>query len=325
MYEDYSLVNTVTYNVLHPKKQVEDPAIYLRQACKELSSQNRLPKTIAVICDGNRRWAQRLGLEDNAGHIAGLSKIQEIIDWSLDYNIKNIVFYLLSVENIKKRSKDEISFLWSQFLANIRYDLYSDKFKDKNIIIKHIGKRDHIPSDVLSYLDDLIEQTSNNTGLTVTEAIAYTGSEEILSATKKIIENVNNGGSFESYDDFLKELDLKDTIDLLIRPGKEQRISGFLPVQSQYAELAFFPKLLPDITETDYLNILINYADRERRFGGNSSDGQYPSYYDNQVPLVSEMAYNTSLAIREIINHVRSEFIFSLYRTLDDYVRHSYI
>ena len=325
MYENYSTVDTVIDDVLCSKTPVEDPVIPLRTVCSQLSKQKRLPQTIAVICDGNRRWARKMNVEDNAGHTAGLYKVQELIDWTLKYDIKNVVFYLLSMENVKKRSLDEISFLWSQLLAYIHYYLKSERFKEKNIRFKHIGNPSYIPDDVNNYVNALIDQTKNNTGLTVTYAIAYTGSEEILSATKKIIENVNNGGKFESYDDFLRELDLKDKIDLLLRPGKEQRTSGFLPVQSQYAEIAFFPKLLPDITEGDYLNILMNYANRERRLGGDSTDGQYPSYYDNQVPLVAEMAYNTSLAIREIINHVRSEFIFSFYRALDDYIRHSYV
>ena len=325
MYENYSTVDTVIDDVLCQKTPVEDPVIPLRTVCHQLSQQRRLPQTIAIICDGNRRWARRMNIEGNAGHMAGLRRVQEIVDWTSKYDIKNVVFYLLSVENVKKRSLDEISFLWSQLLAYIRYYLKSERFKEKNIRFKHIGNPGYIPDDVNNYLNNLIEQTADNTGLTVTYAIAYTGSEEILSATKKIIQNVNNGGKFESYDDFLKELDIKDKIDLLLRPGKEQRISGFLPVQSQYAEIAFLAKLLPDLIEADYLNTLINYANRERRFGGDSTDGQYPSYYDNQIPLASELTYNTSLAIREIINHVRSEFIFSFYRTLDDYIRHSYV
>jgi len=230
---------------------------------------SNFPKHIAIILDGNGRWAKQRGLPRIEGHRRGINRIREIVKAANELGVKVLTLFAFSTENWK-RPKNEVGMLMSslkRFLDNEIRD-----FNEKNIRFKKIGRDDPIPAEVQESIKKSEDLTKNNSGLIVNLALNYGSRAEIVDAAKKITCSVKEG-SFnldnldeESFSNFLYTADLPDP-DLLIRTSGEMRISNFLLWQLSYAELYFTKKHWPDFTKGDLLAAINDFRERDRRFG----------------------------------------------------------
>ena len=227
------------------------------------------PIHVAIIMDGNGRWAKKLGLPRIAGHKAGVKRLHDIVKLTIEYNIKYLTLYAFSSENWSrpKLEIDDLMYLLSSFL-----DKEAKEFLKQNIVLKVIGRRDRLKKDIVKRIEDIEKQSISNNGLTLVIALDYSGREDIRSAiiniykkisiNKKSIENI----SFEDIENNLMTKGIPDP-DLIIRTSGEYRISNFLLWQSAYSEYEFVRCNWPDFNKKRYLNALKNYENRERRFG----------------------------------------------------------
>ena len=227
------------------------------------------PNHIAIILDGNRRYAKKLGLQAWKGHEFGLKKLEELFDWCQELEIKELTLYAFSTENFN-RNKVEIDFLFNLFKKKFE-ELINDKdFFKKNIRINVIGRINMFPDDIKDSMINIMDKTRNNDKLVINFAMAYGGRAEIVDATKKIIKKIkNNELKVEDINEqiFSENLYSNSEPDILIRPGGEKRISNFLLFQGAYSELFFINKLWPEFTKEDLINIIEAFKKRERRFG----------------------------------------------------------
>ena len=236
---------------------------------EEIDKQN-LPQHIAIIMDGNRRWAKQRGLTTKDGHKAGSKNLETIAVFCNEIGIKYLTVYAFSTENWK-RTKEEVSAL--MFILKANLDSMLRKMDLKNIKIRVIGEKENIPKDIQEKIDKLVEKTKNNTGLTLNIAFNYGGRAELVSATKKIAEKVKNG---EIKIEDINEKLISDNIytanqpdpDLMIRTSHELRTSNFLPWQLTYSEFYFPEKHWPEFKEEDLIEAIKIYKKRNRRFGG---------------------------------------------------------
>ncbi len=222
-----------------------------------------LPRHVAIIMDGNGRWAKKKGKLRMFGHRAGVEALYDITRYSGEIGIDTLTVYAFSTENWK-RPADEVNALMNLFVETIHKQL--DALHENNVRIWAIGARDQWPRAVAKALDYGIEKTKNNTGLRLQLAINYGGRDELLRAFR---EAAKNGDACESEADMEKYLMTQGgDVDLLIRTGGEQRISNFLLWQCAYAEFVFMEEYWPDFTIEVYRRALDEYAARNRRFGG---------------------------------------------------------
>ena len=232
----------------------------------------RLPKHIAIIMDGNGRWAKKRGLTRTFGHENGAKAVRQVVEGCAELGVKNLTLYAFSTENWK-RPKFEIQTLMRLLISSLKKEIKT--LHDNNIKLCTIGNLDHLPSKVHKELNDVMEKTKDNTRMTLTIALSYGSREELVSTIKELALKVkNNIISIENIDDsiineHLYTHNLPD-VDLLIRTSGEQRISNFLLWQIAYAELYFTNILWPDFTKEDLNNAIIEYQKRERRFGKTS-------------------------------------------------------
>lgn len=223
-----------------------------------------LPTHIAIIMDGNGRWAQKRGLPRNLGHKEGIKAVERTLDACIKFHIKFVTFYAFSTENWK-RDKEEIDGIFS--LLRDYLENNPDYFNKKDIKIKHIGELSPFPQDLKKELTKAENQTKNNETLTMTLALNYGGQDEITRAVNKLLKE----NKMEiTYKDISQNLDtnfLPDP-DLVIRTSGENRLSNFMMLQMAYSEL-YFPKVLwPDFNEKELKKALKIFSKRERRFGG---------------------------------------------------------
>ena len=236
---------------------------------EEIDVQN-LPKHIAIIMDGNRRWAKDRGLSTKEGHKAGSKNLENIARFCNKIGIKYLTVYAFSTENWK-RSEAEVSAL--MFILKANLDAMIRRMDTENIRIRVIGEKENIPNDIVPRIEKLVEKTKNNTGLTLNIAFNYGGRAEIVHATKVIAEKVKNGEL--SLED-INENTISENIytggqpdpDLMIRTSRELRTSNFLPWQLTYSEFYFPDKHWPEFGEEDLLEAIKIYQGRNRRFGG---------------------------------------------------------
>ena len=229
-----------------------------------------LPKHIAIIMDGNRRWAKDRGLTTKEGHKAGSKNLENIARFCNKIGIKYLTVYAFSTENWK-RSEAEVSAL--MFILKANLDAMIRRMDTENIRIRVIGEKENIPSDIVPRIEKLVEKTKNNTGLTLNIAFNYGGRAEIVHATKVIAEKVKNGEL--SLED-INENTISENIytggqpdpDLMIRTSRELRTSNFLPWQLTYTEFYFPDKHWPEFGEEDLIEAIKTYQGRNRRFGG---------------------------------------------------------
>ena len=230
-----------------------------------MEENHNLPKHIAIIMDGNRRWAKKRGLPSQLGHSEGANTLERIADDCEELGIKFLTVYAFSTENWK-RSKDEVDYLMKLLAKNIRD--FDKRIKNRNIRFRLVGDITGLNSDLQEGIRSIEERTKDKTGLTVNIAINYGGRAELTYAMKKILEN---NLKVEDIDEntvskFLQTKDSPDP-DLLIRTSGELRTSNFLPWQLVYSEFVFVEKNWPDFSEEDLDEAIKIYQTRNRKFG----------------------------------------------------------
>lgn len=228
-------------------------------------NKNNIPHHVAIIMDGNRRWAKKRGLPAFKGHERGAERFKEIAKACDDLGVKILTVFAFSTENWK-RSKLEVD-----FLMNLLFKILKEEakfFKKNNIKFNVIGQVERLPKKVKELALSVMEETRNNKKGIVNIAISYGGRQEILDAAKKITkekiepEKINE----KVFSEHLYTEGQPD-VDLLIRTSGEMRLSGFLPWQAVYAELYFLPKMWPEFTKQDLKKAIKEYQRRQRRFG----------------------------------------------------------
>jgi len=232
-----------------------------------------MPEHVGIILDGNRRWAWEKQLTIEDGHFMGAKVGEELLDWTVELGIKTLTLYVFSTENFERQS-DEVKGLLKLIEGEARR-LGSDRRLHSNMVrVKILGRTDLLPNSLQEALIDIEKSTKNYSHHFLNVAIAYTGRAEIVDATKKIIEDVNQGVlSSQQLDEdtFMKYLYTahlpNPNPDLVIRTSGEERLSGFLLWQSAYSELVFVDVYWPGFRKIDFLRALRLYQRRHRRFG----------------------------------------------------------
>ncbi len=232
-------------------------------------AKDKLPRHVAIIMDGNGRWAKERGLPRSRGHRAGMEKIREITQLCSDLGIKILTIYAFSCQNWK-RPRREVNFLMSGFKRYL--DKERDELEKKGTRFQVIGRRGRLSSSLQSKIKEVINLTKDNKNFFLNLAIDYGGQEEIIDAVKDLVKEVVRGNvSVEEIDtDLFRQYLYLKTLpypDLLIRTGGEHRVSNFFLWQIAYTELWTTPVFWPDFGEKEFLMALKDYARRERRFG----------------------------------------------------------
>ena len=236
----------------------------------EFNKEN-MPKHIAIIMDGNRRWARTQGKPASFGHKAGAKTLEKIVRYANKIGLEYITVYAFSTENWK-RAEDEVNAL--MMLLQSYLDDYSKRADSENIKVKVLGDITALSQGMQKSIVNCMERTKNNTGVTFNIALNYGGRDEIVKAVQNIVKQVkNNQLEIEN----INEKTITDNLytagqpdpDLLIRTSGEQRLSNFLPWQVVYSEFLFVDKNWPDFTEQDLDNAIIEYEKRTRHFGAN--------------------------------------------------------
>ena len=234
-----------------------------------MNTELNIPNHVAIILDGNRRWAKKRGMKPQEGHYKGFTNLENLADYVFSKGVKVLSVYAFSTENFS-RAKDEVDYLMDLFA--VAFKKYFEKQNKKNVRIVFSGRREPLPEKVLKMIDEVTEKTKNNTGPIFNICVNYGGRPEIVDTTKKICEMVKNGEI--SIDDIDEELFTKNlyqdlpAIDLMIRTSGEIRLSNFLLWQNAYAEF-YFPEVeFPGFDEKEFDKALEVFDKRNRRFGG---------------------------------------------------------
>jgi undecaprenyl diphosphate synthase len=227
----------------------------------------RLPAHIAVIMDGNGRWAKRRNLPRVAGHKAGMRTVRTVIETGTQMGLKALTLYAFSVENWK-RPRTEVDVLWRLLRAYLHTELA--EIERQNIRLTAIGRLEALPDQVRAELDAAIAKTANNAGMQLNLAINYGGRAEIVDAVKQLVADAKRGDIEIDEQAISARMYSAGTPDpdLLIRTSGEMRVSNFLLWQIAYAELYVTSTLWPDFTRADLLRAILDYQKRDRRFGG---------------------------------------------------------
>ena len=226
---------------------------------------NEKPQHIAVIMDGNGRWARQRGLSRSRGHLAGVDAVRELMRGCRAEGIPYVTVYAFSKENWQ-RPEAEVGFLFELFLQFIRQEL--PELMEQDIRLNFIGDRRDLPFTVRQALDYALRKTENNSSMVFTLAISYAGREEILEACRRALADGLKPEELteEKFRSYFWDPSLPDP-DLIIRTSGEERLSNFLLFQSAYAEFFFSPVLWPDFGPRELRLALDSYAARTRRFG----------------------------------------------------------
>lgn len=229
------------------------------------ASPSLLPCHVAIIMDGNGRWAKEKKMQRTSGHSEGLKRAKEIAKAASDVGIKYLTLYVFSTENWK-RTQNEVGFLMNLIHKHLVQEL--DFYKANKIRVKVLGDRKGLPENIQKDILDCENDTQDFSGLTINLAINYGGRNEIIRSVKKIIKSKvsENDITEKTVSDNFDFPELPD-VDLLIRTGGEKRLSNFLMWKSAYAELIFSPTLWPDYREDEFFSNLAEFKNRNRRFG----------------------------------------------------------
>ena len=222
----------------------------------------KIPNHVAIIMDGNGRWAKERGLGRSMGHQEGYKTLKKISKYILNKGVKILTVYAFSTENFK-RSKEEVDFLMNLFIKGFKKD--HSFFNKENIKVIFSGRKEPLREDVLNAMHSLEEQTKNNTNGILNICLNYGGRAEIVDAVNKIIAKGVEDITEETFNNYLYH-NLPD-VDLLIRTSGELRISNFLLWQISYAEMSFPKCYFPDFKEKEFDKCLLEYNHRDRRFG----------------------------------------------------------
>lgn len=235
-------------------------------------NKDRLPLHVAVIMDGNGRWAQQRNLHRQEGHVEGVNTVRKITEIASEIGVKYLTLYTFSTENWN-RPKDEVDALMNLIVIAIERET-PDLIKN-NVRLTTIGDWHRMPDFAQQRLEKCMSDTSHCNGLTLVLALSYSSRCEIVSAVQDIVTDAIHGKikpediNEKSFSSYLKTKDIPDP-DLLIRTGSEERISNFLLWQIAYSELYFTNKYWPDFSKEDFCEAILDYQSRERRFGKTS-------------------------------------------------------
>lgn len=260
------------------KNTVHAP-VHDKKLQERLIKQGHIPQHIAIIMDGNGRWAKKRTLPRVAGHHEGVNSVRDIVEACGQIGVKYLTLYTFSTENWK-RPKDEVSILMCLLLSSLRDEC--DNLHKNNVRLKTIGDFASLPTDVQDEFLDAIELTKNNTGLTLVLALSYSGRWDLNNAMKKIAEQVKMGKlqpdmiTDELISESLSTKGIPDP-DLLIRTSGELRISNFLLWQLAYSEMYVTDIYWPDFRRKQLYDAIESYQNRERRFGLVSEQIESPS------------------------------------------------
>ena len=227
-----------------------------------IHSSLKIPNHLGIILDGNRRWAKERGLSSFEGHKRGLEVVKNVIKWCKEKGIKILTLFVFSTENWK-RTKTEVNFLMK--LAKFAINDNLEELRKEGVKIRVIGQREKLPIFLTKAIVKAEELTKNNEEMVLNFALSYGGRAEIIEAIKNIIEKKIAVEKIN--EDVVKENLWTSDVDLIIRTGKEQRLSNFLLWQAAYSELYFSPKYWPDFTKEDLDKALTDYSNRQRRLG----------------------------------------------------------
>ena len=239
---------------------------------KETINKDNLPKHLAIIMDGNGRWAKQKGLLRTLGHKNGTKSVRTTVETCAKLGIENLTLFAFSTENWN-RPKLEVELLMELLITSLKNELKT--LQENNIKLNSIGNLDLLPKSAQKKLMEVIETTKDNSRMVLTLALSYGSREELINAVKNISNKVkNNIISIDNIDESIinEHLYTRDLpeVDLLIRTSGEHRISNFLLWQIAYSELYFTDVLWPDFKENDLYEAIISYQKRERRFGKTS-------------------------------------------------------
>lgn len=225
----------------------------------------RFPNHIAIIMDGNRRWAEQRGLPSLEGHRAGLKSMRSTAEYLGNHQVKYLTVYGFSTENWN-RTPDEVEGLFRLFTEQLTKE--APELHKRGVRLRHLGRLDGLPLDMQETINRAVELTKNNAGMTLSFAVNYGGRQEILDAVNRFVKD---GLPYQidesSLSRYLYTAGIPD-IDLLIRTGGEFRLSNFLIWQTAYSEFYFTPTLWPDFDTEELEKALQAYSQRQRRFGG---------------------------------------------------------
>lgn len=238
----------------------------------------KVPQHIAIIMDGNGRWAKQQGENRIYGHYEGVNSVRDVVEGAGQVGVKYITLYAFSTENWN-RPKEEVDALMELLVSTISAE--TPQLNKKNVRLQAIGNLHSLPASCLQELNESINLTSKNTGLTLVLALSYSSKWEIINAVKQIASEVKKG-HIDS--DAITEKDIEHYLctkhipdpELMIRTSGEHRISNFLLWQLAYAEFYFTEKLWPDFRKDDLFSAILNYQNRERRFGKTSEQLTQP-------------------------------------------------
>lgn len=217
---------------------------------------------IGIILDGNRRFAKKNLKNQLGGHEYGAKKVEQLLDWCIELNIKQLTLYCFSLENFK-RSKKEVTLLMNLFRKWFKKLAKEKKIEKHKIKIKFIGNRNLLNKQIKNLIANLEYKTKDNDKHIINFAFAYGGRQEIIEAVKKMIRKKEQ----ITEENLENNLWLKNEPDLIIRTGGEKRTSNFLPWQSVYSEWIFLDKMWPEFTKKDLENSIKEFQKRKRRFG----------------------------------------------------------
>lgn len=229
----------------------------------------RIPEHIAIIMDGNGRWAKQQNLDRSDGHREGVNAVRKVLEAAGNIGVKYLTLYTFSTENWN-RPEEEVKALMDLMIYALKKE--ADDLMAKNVRLLAIGDLDRLPKSTRRYLDEVMELTANNTRITLVLALSYSSRWEIVNACKKYAQKVISEEieidslTEESFSSYLETRDIPDP-DFLIRSGGEVRISNFLLWQTAYAELYFSDVYWPDFDEESLYAAIIDYQKRERRYG----------------------------------------------------------
>ncbi|PNX47865.1 MAG: di-trans,poly-cis-decaprenylcistransferase [Thermoplasmata archaeon M9B1D] len=232
---------------------------------------NPVPEHVAVIMDGNRRFASSLGLSPEIGHQFGRDKIKEVLEWCFELGIKNLTIYAFSTENFN-RSSNEVKTLMDLCKEELKKAFKDSRIHKNKVRIRIIGRLDTLPKDIATQAKNIMDQTEHYDKYSFNIALAYGGREEIIQAIQKIAKDVKSGK--------VKIEDIKESIfskylytngipdpDIILRTSGEERISNFLLWQLAYSELYFSDVYWPAFQKKDFLNAIKTVQQRQRRYG----------------------------------------------------------
>ncbi|MCD6288613.1 MAG: isoprenyl transferase [Candidatus Hydrogenedentes bacterium] len=231
---------------------------------------NRLPAHVAIIMDGNRRWAKKRGLSPVAGHEAGVTAVRRTVRAARDIGIKNLTLYAFSTENWK-RSRVEIRSLWRLLRKYVRTEM--ETMQRENVQVRVMGRREELPATVQKDIAMIEKATADNDGSVLNIALNYGGQQELVDAARRVADDVAHGKlapadiSTAVFSKYLYTAGLPD-LDMLIRTSGEYRVSNFMLWQISYAELIFVDTLWPNFGKRQLLESVLEFQKRQRRFGG---------------------------------------------------------